>query len=416
MVDDKGKYKLEAQKIFKDFRAAFAKSENFWRLGNSFDTAIDYFEIIEATDPKAFGAYAIKAFHKFPGHWYDDYGWWGLAALRAADRPYLFPDLSGDFLSIVSKCWKFFHTGDRGDMDVLCADCVTMTGGPGVWAVSQAGEDAWRFVSLKPRVDGGVWNGDWRWSPDQKTDKCYCVPIAGQAKDALCGVQNTVTNALYLALASRLAARKDADAGIRKAADAEYNFLTKWFAVENARERLLQPIGETASFVRERISVCDDGNDVYAYRPGLAWSGDHGLMLGGLIDYARVNSTEPVLVYVQLIAAKIVFGTQTYLNGPDDLLRPWWNPDDDNHAPGWDDDDYLTGPGVYARFLLHGYRTNTAVRTLIGTDDSCQDFLRRNAEAACGMPNAGSDPDEKLLIKLTNKLAMLIAAYAMLNK
>ena len=427
MTADIQSYRNAAITTFAQLKTNYGWAGNFWRLGHSFDTIIDYFEVVDATEAALFaGEYALPAFKKFEGHWYDDYGWWGLAALRAAQRPNLFGQHIGAFDGVARRCWNFMRTGDTGDMKVICKDVVKMAGAPKVWAQSQAGSEKSRFEELKPRFPGGVWNSDWNWSNGDKDAPCYCVPIYEEnkfwANDSLGGFQNTVTNGLYLALAARINKILNAYAD----AQTEYDFLQKWFDYKAPKGSLLAPQGRTGDvYVRERVSEYDDGSRVYAYRDDCAWTGDQGVMLSALVDYMGLVSDETLKSKIREICKRVIWGTKRYLGGAGGVLREWRNPydigpDGKERAPGNDFWDYSTGSGVYMRFLTHVYRTDPELKAVIEdrdvTDDDVkqQPLIAANADSIDLFPkNLGT---EELVVVLTNNLAKLIAAMVMLKR
>ncbi len=413
-MGDKDKYRSAALMNFTAFRAAYGYTGNFWRHGNSFDMIIDYFDLIDKDSAPVFAEYALDAFKKDDGYWYDDFEWWAIAGLRASARRDLFGDHAATFRTMARQCWDFVQSGKIDGFKVICADHKPMRGAGQVWETAKNGPTPGDFASLEPREPGGVWNCDWF---AKAGDPCYCVPIKGLAKDGLAGFQNTVTNALHLILAARLAAEGQTD-GAYKAAKDQYTFLNKWMTFAADDYGLLRRLADNAAFVGERVGRYEHGAESYAYLSDLAWAGDQGLMLAGLADYARVTPDRDVQAYVQLVTAKIILGTDSYLKGSDGLLLPWRNPQDldpDGHEkpPGGDGDNYMTGPGVYMRSLLYAYRTNAAVKALVG-GEVCQAFLRRNGDAACRMPDK-DEPYDTQLTTLTNRIATLTAAYAMLK-
>ena len=138
---------------------------------------------------------ALAAFGRSLPHacWYDDYGWWGISALKASQHPGMFN--AGDtkyvpgFASICNLCWDTMHYR-----------------GTAVWANNQNDPTV---APLRPRFDGGVWNCDWTGRKHVRShqrsartaDELHLIVTKEQT---LSGIQNTVTNGLYLVLASRL--------------------------------------------------------------------------------------------------------------------------------------------------------------------------------------------------------------------
>ena len=82
------------------------------------------------------------------------------------------------------------------------------------------------------------------------------------------------------------------------------SFLKSWFYLDHepgheGQEGLLMHF-PPLTLVRERVGTyayCDAKGSyppVRGYNAGSAWCGDQGLILGGLLDYLRVNSADPV--------------------------------------------------------------------------------------------------------------------------
>lgn len=414
-------YKGAAILTFAMLKPAYGWASNFWRLGHSFDTIIDYFAAVDKTDSLVFAEYALDRFRKTNGHWYDDYGWWGLAALRASQHADLFGQHTGDFKEIALKCWNFMHAGQVSDMKVDCCkdENVHMSGAPNVWANGQ--KDKKHFGDLEPLFPDGVWNCDWKWSENKDEDPCYCVPIYEEgrywARDALGGFQNTVTNALYLALASRIYTIVKSS---QTSAIYEYVFLDKWFKNSDS---LLIDVSErddelklARAVARERVPSYKNGHTPWGYKPEMAWAGDQGALLSSLIDYMALVKEEETLQEIQELCKQLILGTKAYLmDEQTGLLRDWWNPQDsDNAPPGGDADDYRTGSGVFWRFLVHVCKRDAKLKALIKADDY-QDFIAKNADAACSYIPGEELPFDETVIVMTNKLATLVAAIELLD-
>ena len=435
-------YRVAATECFGKVRLLFRWSTNFWRLGHAFDTAIDYFDVIKDTSAAvAFGQDALNAFQDTSGHWYDDFGWWGLSAGRAARRADWFgPVNAKKFESVRDKCWKFMDQGDPGDMNVDCCsarqhsndDDIAMQGAPSVYTLAIKKElPGGLCASLKPKVPGGVWNCDWSYTKTSYEDPrlkclepCYCLPIwdgRQYAKDGLGGFQNTVTNALYLSLASRMSAVEQAKA--------EYGFFDTWF--KNSSEKTDSGIAcswkvgnDVVGFVRERVPAYADGSSPWAYHSMMAWAGDQGLLIAAFADYLKINGSSRSLLSDRCRA--MARGTMLYIadrsknpDGPG-LLRDWFDKDSPNNdPPGFDADDYHTGSGVFWRSVKYVYDTDKTLLN-IPTITGFKDFLAYNADAACDantgktIPEHMRDPNVAL-VTFTNDLATLLTAIRILG-
>ena len=379
MSSDSDRYRAAALQGFLLLKPIFARNGNFWRLGNSFDTIIDFFGFVDSGEAKAFAGCALDRYETTGGDWFDDFGWWGIAALKASQRPNLFPGFADRFKDIAASAWR------------TMADNA-----PKVWAKA----DQEKYADYAPRFEGGVWNAHW-------TDDCNPIDPCNDLQ----GIQNTVTNGLFLILAARLGCIGRADC--QQAANRQYAFLRQWFEVKAPAERLLAPCPDSGdgAFVRERVSVYASGAPTHAYRPSLAWSGDQGLILGGLID--RMILEPRAYAETAPLARTILRGARATLVDADGILQAWQERDG-RGAPGGDVDDYMTGPSVFMRTLLYAYRANPDLKTFL-QQAGYLDVVRANAEKACEPLDPGTD-DDRALILLTNNLATLTAAAVMLNR
>ena len=394
-----------------DFRAAakhtygllkpvFAAEESkyYWRLGHSFDTVIDYFATVAPDTREAdnFAELANKKYKAGGGYWYDDFAWWAIASLKAARRGDLFPRNSILFAQVPLDLWQEIDSN-----------------APYGWAKA----DQAKFAAYEPLFDGGVWNAILMEATPSR-DCCYPGPEC----DQLCGRQNTVTNGLYLVLASRLYLDKIlTKPAYLEAANREYAFLHKWFAfdLDHDPDRALMYFYDDdreKAVVRERVSCFLSGMEDRpgeGYRSDLAWTGDQGLILGGLVDRMRIVPSGSAEYKALLgIARQILAGTMDYLvdTEPDKrgILLPWRTGD----APGGDDDDYWTGIGVFMRYLLYAYQNNTDLKSDLRQEDA-QVFVLANAEYVVHNPDRPQSTDP--VVNLTNNLATLVAAVGMLS-
>lgn len=379
MSAETDRYRAAALHCFTLVKPIFTRNRNFWRLGHAFDTIIDFFGFIESSEAKAFAAIALDRYQSTASDRFGDFGWWGIAALKAAQRPNLFPGFTGQFKDIAAGAWR------------TLADNA-----PRVWAMA----DQKKYADYAPRFEGGVWNAHW-------TDHCNPINPCG----ALRGVQNTATNGLFLILSARLGSTGRADC--QQAANRQYGFLRQWFEAKEPPDQLFGWTGDGVggAFVRERVSAYASGAPTHAYRPSLAWSGDQGLILGGLIDRMIL---EPK-AYADMVgpARAILRGARDYVLDSRGVLLPW-REQDGLGAPGGEVDDYLTGPGIFMRYLLCAYRANPDFKTFL-KQAGYIDVAQANAAMACDSLDAGIG-DDRALILLTNQLATLTAAVVMLSR
>ena len=373
----------------------------FWRLGHSFDTVIDYFAIVDKSEALTFAPTALAAFGRSLSNacWYDDYGWWGIAALKASQHPDMFKaddtKYVPGFAAICNLCWDTMHYR-----------------GTAVWDNNQ--NDPTR-APLRPRFDGGVWNCDW-------TGESMCgatnappeLPTNPPDRDQganLSGIQNTVTNGLYLVLASRLA--EVTGGGVyMEGAKSEFGFLSQWFAAVPSDVALLQiPNGGIGKLVRERVATYAGGTKAYVngYVPELSWSGDQGIILGGLIDRMMIVSADKNPQSPPFLdACAILNGVANVTNSNSaGVLQPWTSGD------GGDPGDYATGMGVFMRYLLYADQRNVLGMRKITRGADYQKLIDANVQAV--LNNKVPHDDADLLTDLTNCLAILVAAIVMCN-
>ena len=389
MMADADDYREPAKTTYVALKEAWEQTRSFfWRLGHSFDSVIDYLATVDRTEASDFAELALTKYLEGGGAWYDDFAWWGIAGLRAAQRTDLFGWRSLDFRHFALDSWK------------------TLDGNaPYGWDRA----DHAKFADYEPLFDGGVWN-------HVVDDDCNPSP---DGEDKLCGRQNTVTNALYLVLANRLSLDELVTTpAYLEAANREHSFLQKWFAFDRAHDskRALLYVhsqgGVKKALVRERVSSFLSGKTDAAYRSDWYWTGDQGLFLSALVDRMRmVPSGSPEYGQLLATARQVIAGTRDHLvdrgMDPRGILRPW-RPD---RVPGGDYDDYWTGIGVYMRSLLYAYQTNAELKNDLQQQDA-QDFIRANAEYVVKHPDRSKSQDE--VVNLTNNLATLVAAVGML--
>jgi hypothetical protein len=374
MAMSKDEFRKAAQATYANLVPAFAAESQgyFWRLGHSFDTIVDYFVNVDASDAGTFATLAIDRYNGGGGAWWDDYGWWAISALKAAASG-VFGDKGVVFRTISLECFdKMYNNAPYG------------------WARA----DQRAFAQYAPLFAGGVWN---------HVVDGGCNPGGG---NGLCGRQNTVTNGLYLVASSRLSCDPEVPPypAYRQASDSEYGFLDQWFNVDLGRS-LLHEYAAGRAFVRERVGYFDSSAVDVGYRPDLAWAGDQGLIVGGLA--ARMLFASPDEYQTLLaIARRLLAGTPDYLVDPMGFLKPWYP----EPAPGNDNDDYWTGPAVFMRYLLSAYQNEDLRANILALD--YQQFIYTNAKNVVTNPDRPQSGDP--VVNLTNNLAFLVAAIAML--
>lgn len=375
-----------AREAFDHCEQLFSASTNYWRLGNTLDTLIDY----ALFDPSVAAELGARAQQKYSSmgdaSWFDDYGWWGIAAAKAYSTGVL-PDRDW-YRGVRDNCWDRMRLGAT------------------VWEKADQSE----YSDYAPRFPGGMWNSFWPRTTGVPAWANQCEPCAHDYY--LCGIQNTVTNGLFLVLCARITA---ANGPAEAWADAqrEYRFLRDWFDFVDLDARLLMDV-TNGVLVRERVGSFANGNAKCGFNRDFAWAGDQGLILGGLVDMmSRWRTSDSVAYSEGLALARQILGgvTSGGLFRPDGTLLPWTG----GGAPGDDDCDYLTGIGVFLRYLLYAFRNNADLKPLIVHE--YRDLVRENAMRP---PYSGSScttdsqTDRDMTIA-TNRLAALVAAIELSN-
>jgi hypothetical protein len=388
---------------FQGLADAYGSFDDYWELGHSFDTIVDYFVNVspDAANAAGFAQTVLERYQASQTNacWYDDYGWWGIATLKASQQQTLFGNAASAFSKIC-----FDKDNPR------CCWTVMDANAPNVWQTNQNDP---RFAVLKPRFDGGIWNADWT-----RPDECGDVgPAPGippncssneQGKN-LRGIQNTVTNCLYLVLAARLflaTLNKDYEAAARR----EWTFLENWWGqdVTEPAHKLLNKVGPGQFVARERVSTYAGPGFwiVCGYQPELAWAGDQGLFLGGLVDRMLiVGRDSPAYAGLLDLAKAIALGVKSQIDAHHGGILAAWVTETDGGDPG----DYNTGIAVYMRYLLYAYQAKDSSGRYLLRDDlknmGYVDFVCKNA--ANVMKNY---KNHSSVVDLTNDLATLVAA------
>jgi hypothetical protein len=351
----------------------------FWKLGNAFDTIIDYLDTIDSSSANDVAVMvvaqlndSIKKLGGYDAAWFDDFGWWSVASQRALQKTYFKPH-AALFQGIIQECWSRFTAN-----------------APYVW--ERRGTN--RFDNYAPALSGGVWNAYWIGTPSNYPGPKNGDPSSG----TLVGIQNTVTNALYLMAAHRLGHN---DPIARQAAEREYQFLIGW--LDQASYPLWWKLDDKAGLVRERVGHFANGQKAGGFLETWAWAGDQGLMLGNLSDamtHLAPGFRGPLLERI----TKLIAGVSQRMINSDKILMSFT----DLNAPDGDIPDYETGSGVFWRNALYAWKTNGDLHPVLATP-SFQAILRSSATSAANTPTSGLSFDD-----LANDLAALVAATVML--
>jgi predicted alpha-1,6-mannanase (GH76 family) len=210
-----GPYSNSARQCFQDLHKAWQGYDVFWKRGNAFDTLLDYIghhddAPITAEAMSKEGLDFFNGASKL-GMWWDDFGWWGIAFMNAYK---LLGAQGGEYLTAAVSCWEEMHKGTL------------------VWEEVEKSPFRSQYTDRQPRFLGGVWNVG--------MDRTGVWPGPTDC-NAFVGIQNTVTNGLFLVLSLRLAATEN-DTKYLQAAMKVYGWLQQWFK-DGLENRELNAVG-----------------------------------------------------------------------------------------------------------------------------------------------------------------------------
>src|SRR6185503_15984585 len=233
----------------------------FWHAGNTLDTFMDYLGHAQPANYQQtaamLGAQGVDIFKQVikvdpttsplndtppTTAWWDDYGWWGIAFLKVR-----FLTNDQKYLHAAKVCWHFMDKGGR-----------QYTGGPG--------------------SQGGTWNHD---------------PAAHPP-----GIQNVITNALFLILSGRLYTNTG-DSQYLAGAKAQY----AWFEYQLSHGAKHDVPGSPTAWLIRQLPLT----------PGQGlWTGDQGALLGGLSAFRQcvLNSNPGLAATLQGMCDAIVAGVK----------------------------------------------------------------------------------------------------------
>ena len=403
------------------------ESCNYWRVGCVLDTLIDYLlYAVKSGDVPLTEAQQVlrtaydrylwllkgpngKTGNSSNGSWYDDFGWWGIAAAKAYDPSYavLFGDHLQLYKNIAITCWTTMHHGKFDDYH---------HGAPNVFDKC----DQTVFGSVKPKFEGGVWQydifADHRDVETSPSNPSTPIQVNGYAPVELGPYQLTVVNGLYFILGMRLYLAQVIN---NSAAENLFRFMHNWTFDKTltADQRIIntfgKPLGEPSTYglIRERVSIYSNGNSVNYYNKEAAWGGDQGLMLGGLIDYFQKFHLPDSYYMAQVLVQGVKNQMTEKLKNNRIVLKSCY--------PGIttppflnDQGDYSSGLGVYMRNLLYAYKRNTGIRNILMGDPIYRGLLFSTADSCVdGTLPTYNNP----LFDNFNYLASLLMACSLLT-
>jgi hypothetical protein len=340
------------------------KFDDFWTRGNTFDALLHVYKSAKERwrgDPRVskmdtlLRAVAIENIDYLGSrinadYWADDYGWWGIAALSARDyfKGRAEPELAAKYLKLARQCWDSMQKGyDK--------------------------------------------------SPAAKPVPYGC----GNSNGSRTGTKNTVTNATLFLLSQRLYQIMTPDpvaVPYLQMAYRQYNWFNNWFNLPgNDYFKTFQVQLPPKGLVQERPIAPPDYEQQYMvpqWEPGWVWTGDQGLLLGGLIEFLSIAGSsadaaefsemlretdadaEALVTDLRQQISLIMYGVSGLLVGADNVLReaPF------NSSFNDDPKDYVCGRGVLFRYISehHDY---------LGT--FFDDIIKATGEAVWDSGNTG---------------------------
>jgi hypothetical protein len=428
-------YLETARRIVSDLKTLKASEVSFWQAANGFDTWIDFLDEAKADKNEVKAAFdlmkKIWGLKDLNSTWFDDFGWWTIAAQKATTKSF-FTKEQKDWLKYISnEGWRRFN--DNAPYVWFRAPTTLPLHNYPKHPVPDVSKSDWQPVVGGPDKRG-AWNEYWCGTPDSgprsqedNTEVQYQGPKdgdpTGKTGDVFQGVQNTVTNLLYLISAGRM--------GDKTAAEREHKFLWEWFEGPKVKDKVThqeqsttpllwrEPSGPNPdrALIRERVSALLDHNLKFKPAPGFDqnafWVGDQGLLIGALVDRIKANSAEQA-ASVKLIGAVLkgiadpsnrlvkngVLQSYTPVGGH---LKPYAG-------------DYQTGASVLWHYVLYAWNADIpGLRDAIN-NSKIKPVLAKSAEAAAGttsFPRTRVQPTPPEVFRdLINDIAALVAAHA----
>lgn len=392
-------FKIEAERLFdEEIFQRWRGSQNVWRSAWALDTILDYFTTC-GIDVADYGDAILNVLEPTKlANWWDDFGWIGIASLRASGQVGAGP-LRDDLAKVAINSWAYMH-GPGWSTDSASENVVPFTdipgwcqfanghggnlGAPNVWDQIKKtwhGVTEAQRLQRQPRFAGGAWNspftdGQQPWLVDHYDGEHY--------PQYLNPIQNTVTNGLYAILTLRIwraseqpelrhvfeASKLDPIAALN-AWKGVILWLDDWAGPLPVDESLVFDGAKGGILFRERVSTFDMYKGGSApvrywdavYRTSLAWTGDQGLLFGALRESEKSSSHFSPVPDVLKLFPKILDGVfknayqeRTYGDVKGSFLLPWVDSMSQSPffapSPGGDYGDYQTGNAVFMRYVL----------------------------------------------------------------
>lgn len=464
--NNKVAYQNEAKSIFENqVKANFGTclNKNIWRGSWAFDTLIDYFNTVDDSSSSELSKTVLTTtMNAMNGDWWDDYGWDGIASLRAAENLNLDDTTKATFIQNAINSWCYMYgmgwkIGGMSTFDVpypsICNWQERISskdgdiGARNVFTYWKSKNTPSYWAELQPKYDmGGIWN-----TTNNANEPVRTMNPCSHTQE-LEGIQNTVTNAVFMLLSLRLYkfslnpaySHYFTDVAvdtrlIRSSWLGQLKWFDAWFNLESGSSSMKYDINPafagTHNLIRERAPQLINNLWSPGYCNQLGWTGDQGLVLGAFRESIEVLSNEgelsalnasSVSLYGSIINAVSLacFSTANYSGLSVPVLRPWvqyqtvHNVRSYNLFPAGDDADYQTGIAVFARYLQQaieaGYQTDSYLKQkLLDTADCIVEgtFATENFVTCDGFyPNSvgSNSPDEQTA--WINQLAVLCLA------
>ena len=468
---------------------------NFWQVGCTFDTVLDYFRTLEDANQlrpldevlrTRLIEHAITGYQNgiigISANWYDDWCWWGIAAAKAFDPAYEkgFGDKADTFRTMALNLWDLVDKGDyapvaysipgsvwqnsasipnngRFTAQMLADRARLHAGTRNVWSLIVHGRDGVPSERNKedyayfttpvpdvwavPRFEGGCWQYDMSVENFPAGDGTGSSP--NPSNSALGTCQVTLMQGLYLSFccallaAARRKSREKLSGGAwdallseesySQAAEAVVGFLTSWLDLEGleslaARQYKKKPIPGMLVHERPRTYAALPGTFDYpkieGYDYNLFWAGDQGLIMGALMQYRELISggadqgdagEQPVWATCPEALLKGVCHTMAEQAepGPYNPVPPYIP-----SAPFGDIGDYLSGSGVFWRYVMRCSRADEAFRAQAKGDELIVGVTLASAVLPTPWPPS---PDYNLLFSRFNVVAANIGAWQLLR-
>lgn len=294
---------------FECFKKSWEISD-FWKRANTSDACLVMLDTLISKYPydqlvseacKEFVGILEKnlAYYNFEdkdNKWADDFGWWGLLGLNAHSflTKMKKDSLAAKYLDVSNECYDLLKkaTHDKG-----------------------------------VPVMGGLCNSSFK-NPET-------------------GVKNTVVNALFLLLSTKLYNfhkdhNLDGTEKFVESIDSQRTWFDQWFKPEYQYLKTFKGDSEAALVCERPLSSADDSTykdkSNPTWSPGWVWTGDQGLLIGALILLEKHRPMEEV-------ARKLIHGVQKGLIGKDGIFyEPPCPSSYTDHA-----NDYFGGRGILVR-------------------------------------------------------------------